>query len=210
MSTTTPKAFAHDPDCVSETITLNSGQRLVFRPLKSDDSDLLAGYFKSLSPSTRKLYGPHPFTSEQAKKLCAGIDCQQVIRLVAVTDNIQQPEIVAYFILGFTLSNADKERYRVRGMNLDQASVCTIAPSVADAYQNRRLGSIVMNRTLALARNLGKNQVILQGGVQAANSRAVHFYRKLGFRKVGSFSTTIENYDMILDLTQNGKTANTQ
>jgi diamine N-acetyltransferase len=39
-------------------------------------------------------------------------------------------------------------------------------------------------------------------GVQATNERAVHFYTKWGFHKVGEFYTDKNNYDMILDLSQ--------
>ena len=198
----TTKDIAENPDCVAEAITLHSGQRLVFRPLKADDTALLAEYFLSLSPKTRAWYGPHPFTAEQAEKLCAEIDCEQVMRLVAATCDVAQTKIVAYFILCFGLGDTDQKRYSTRGTSLDQTSVCTIAPSVSDACQNSGLGSVVMERALALAHRLGRTQVVLQAGVQASNSRAVHFYEKFGFQKAGSFFTTVENYDMILDLAQ--------
>jgi ribosomal protein S18 acetylase RimI-like enzyme len=202
MRDATPKAITRDHDSFAETLTLASGERIVFRPLKQEDSALLAGYFSALSADTRKRFAPHAFTKEQAEMLCAEINYGEVIRLLAVTDNVQQQEAVAYFILRLELNDGDEKRYRAHGMNLDRASVCSIAPSVADDYQGRGLGSVVMDRALALARRLGRRQAILQGGVQAANSRAIHFYEKCGFCKVGSFSTAVENYDMIVDLTQ--------
>jgi diamine N-acetyltransferase len=202
MRIITAKAIAENSVCVAEAITLDSGQRLVFRPLKANDAALLADYFLSLSPETRARFAPHPFTTEQAEKLCAEMDYERAIRLVAATYDVEQPEIVAYFILGFGLGDADQKRYWTRGTSLDQASVCTIAPSVSDTCQNCGLGSVVMERALALAHRLGRTRVVLQGGVQASNSRAVHFYERFGFQKVGSFSTTVENYDMILDLAQ--------
>ena len=202
MSATTPEAIRRAADSFAETITLASGERVVLRPLNQKDSVILAGYFRSLSADTRKRFGPHPFTKEQAEILCAAIDYGKVIRLLAVTDNDQEPEVVAYFILRLELNDDDEKRYGARGMDFDRSSVCSIAPSVADDYQDRGLGSAVMDKALALVRRLGQRQVILQGGVQAANSRAVHFYEKFGFRKVGSFSTVIESYDMIVDLTK--------
>lgn len=202
MRTVTPRAIARDPDSFAEIISLASGERIVFRPLKREDSALLADYFMTLSADTRKRFAPHPFTTEQADILCAEIDYGKVVRLLAVTDNVHQPRAVSYVILTLEVDDVDEKRYRSRGMDFARGSVCSIAPSVADDYQGRGLGTMAMARALALARRLGRKQAILQGGVQAANSRAIHFYDKFGFRKVGSFSTTIENYDMIVELDQ--------
>jgi diamine N-acetyltransferase len=201
MRDATPAEIARDPDPFAEPISLPSGERLVFRPLKQEDSSLLADYFVGLSAETRRRFGPHPFTAEQAAILCAQIDYGKVIRLLAVTDNAQKPQAVAYFILGLELNALDGERYRARGMELDRASACSIAPSVADHWQGRGLGTMVMARTLALASGLGRKKALLQGGVQATNLRAIQFYEKFGFCMAGSFSTTVENHDMVLDLT---------
>jgi len=190
-------------DSFEERISLHSGEEFLFRALKTEDSALLASYFQSLSENTRKVFGPHPFTKEQAEALCAQIDCGPALRLIAVTERGARPKIVAYFILGLRLSEGDEKRYRDRGTVWDNPdSVCSIAPSVADEYQNRGLGGILMGRTLALARHVGRSHVLLQGGVRADNARGIHFYRKCGFRKVASFSGTVDSFDMILDLAQ--------
>ena len=200
MRTVIEKTILEDPDCAAEIITLAPDQRLAFRPLKAGDAAMLTRYFLSLSPDTCGWFSPHAFTAEEAEKLCAEIESRQVIRLVAVTQDAEPPEIVAYFILGFGLGEGDLKRYGGYGMPLDQASVCTIAPSVSDAYQGRGLGRAAMAQALSLARRLERSRVVLQGGVQARNARAIHFYERFGFRKVGSFSTACENYDMTLDL----------
>ena len=202
MKATTPKTITWNPDSFAETFALPSGERIVFRPLKQGDAALLAGYFRALSADTRKRFAPHAFTKEQAEIICAKIDYGKVIQLFGLTDNVQQPQILAYFILRLDLNDDDDKRYRARGMNLDRMSVCSIAPSVVDDYQGRGLGAVLMARSLALARRLDRRQIILQGGVQAENSRAIRFYEKCGFHMVGSFSTTVENYDMIVDLTR--------
>jgi ribosomal protein S18 acetylase RimI-like enzyme len=62
-----------------------------------------------------------------------------------------------------------------------------------------------MRHIFAIARDLGFVRVVLMGGVYMTNDRAVHFYRKLGFREIG---ITFENppdsgrlsYDMFVDL----------
>lgn len=175
-----------------------SGQQIVLRPLRSGDSSLLSKYFETLSENTCRLFAPHEFTKEQAEILCSNSDGKNIIPLIGVTGDISYEQIVSYFIIGVGLGEADSKRYMDYGMHLD--SVCTIAPSVADSFQNKGLGSLVMEKALMAIRNIGRTQVVLQGGVQALNTRAIHFYKKFGFRVVGAFSTNVENYDMILDL----------
>ena len=52
------------------------------------------------------------------------------------------------------------------------------------------------------ARQLGRTRMVLWGGTQATNDRAIHFYQKHGFRTVGEFQEPpgFNNYDMIMDL----------
>ena len=47
----------------------------------------------------------------------------------------------------------------------------------------------------------GYKNLVLWGGVQATNYRAVHFYKKLGFQTIGSFwHDGKDNFDMVLPL----------
>ncbi len=193
------KAAEWNPGSFSETIALASGQQIVVRPLRQDDSLLLADYFVTLSCETRKWFAPHAFTADEAQRLCAEIDYSRTIRLLGVSDSVLGPKIMAYFIIDLE-SKADAERYRKYGMILCPASVFSVAPSVADAYQSCGVGTLLMTKALALGRRLGRHQVVLYGGVQATNLRAQRFYRKFGFRRTGSFVTTVDNYDMILEL----------
>lgn len=196
----TPEEIEENPDRLAEDIQLPSGEHLLFRPLKSSDAQMLGEYFLSLSEETRRRFSPHPFTKEEALKICATIDYRSCVRLVAVSLSGGETQVVAYFILWLVIREYDRERYLARGWNLEEMAACSIAPSVRDSRQNCGLGSRIMEKTLNLAVRLGKRTAILQGGVQATNERAAHFYRKFGFCRVGSFRTSIENYDMALDL----------
>ncbi|MCC7361049.1 MAG: GNAT family N-acetyltransferase [Anaerolineales bacterium] len=62
-----------------------------------------------------------------------------------------------------------------------------MAPSVADAYQGQGLGRLLMERTIELARRLGRRRMLLLGGAQADNARAIALYRRLGFTAAGRF-----------------------
>jgi ribosomal protein S18 acetylase RimI-like enzyme len=51
------------------------------------------------------------------------------------------------------------------------------------------------------ARCVGRQRIILMGGVRDDNPRARHVYEKLGFQHVrGFFAGGIDNHDMILRL----------
>ena len=194
------EAIAQDPACVTETWTLDSGDQITLRVLRPNDGPLLGRYFESLSQETRRRFGPHPLTMEEAHNLCGAIDCHHTLRLLALTNEGECAEVIAYFILHLGIRDAERKRYQANGIPLDSQLDCSLAPSVADAYQNRGVGSALMPEVLDLARRLGFQRVVLMGGTQATNHRAIHFYGKFGFRKVGRFFTEINNYDMILSL----------
>ncbi len=168
--------------------------------VRQEDAPILGRYFEGLSEATRQRFGPHPFTVAEAQKLCAEIDYARLLRLIAVTGDSGQERVIAYFILTLPVRDSERNRYTAYGIGLEDGRDCTFAPSVADAYQDRGLGSALMPRILDLARRLGFRRMVLQGGTQAANLRGIHFYEKFGFRRVGSFQTKVDNHDMMLTL----------
>ena len=198
--TLTLKAIVNDPGCITESVTLPAGESVELRALRPDDASLLGRFFLGLSQDTRRRFAPHPFTVEQAEKLCAEINYEDTIRMIAVTQKDGRPEMIAYFILIPRLSDEYRQRYEDRGAPLSLETDSGIAPCVADAYQDRGVGSVLMPRVVDVARRLGRRSIVLIGGVLATNERAFHFYKKLGFKHVGTFWTDVENYDMILEL----------
>lgn len=198
--TLTLEAIVDAPDCITESVALPAGESVDLRALRPDDASLLGRFFLGLSQDTRQRFAPHPFTVEQAEGLCAEINYEDTIRMIAVTEKDGCPEMIAYFILIPRFSEEYRRRYLDRGTPLSLQTDSGIAPCVADAYQDRGVGSILMPRVVDVARRLGRRRMVLIGGVLAANERAFHFYKKLGFKYVGTFWTDVENYDMILEL----------
>lgn len=106
-------------------------------------------------------------------------------------------QIEAYVLTEFDIPDDEKERYAGYGIALADGLDCRIAPGVADRWQDRGLGSVLLGHALAVLRRLGLRHVVLFGGTQAGNGRAIHVYRKLGFQPLGTFETKgIENIDM--------------
>jgi GNAT superfamily N-acetyltransferase len=170
------------------------------RPLRPDDAVRLGSYLLNLSAETRSRYGPHPFDQATADAICASLDPKEMLRIVATVPRNGDERIIAYFLLQIGVREGDRLRYEKASIPLNPETDCTLAPSVADDYQNRGLGSLILRYVLDIAVRLGRQRLVLWYGVQATNERAVHFYTKWGFRKVGEFYTDKNNFDMILDL----------
>ena len=215
MNNLTIEQIARNPDCVSGKMALGSGKELLFRIFRREDAEPLGHYFEGLSETTRRRYGPHALTMDEAKRLCAELDYSKTMCFLAESNGKDSPvrsqqrrsarEIVAYFIMVIGFREQDENHYKGYGLNLDGCLVCTLAPSVADTWQDTGLGSAMMDKLIPLMRRLGLRWMVLFGGTQATNERAIRFYKKFGFRQVGKFQTTvndaiIDNYDMVLDL----------
>jgi len=192
-----PEDIAQHPNCVTEMVDF-AGERVTFRVLQRGDGPLFGRYLEGLSEATRRCFSPHAFTMETARKLCDTIDYTDTLRLMGTTGEGPQEQMIAYFILTLGVRESEIKRFQNYNILLDPDTDCQFAPSVADAYQNRGLGAVLSKRVLAVARRLGHTRTVLQGGTQKANLRGIHFYEKLGFRKVGEFTTSVENQDMML------------
>jgi GNAT superfamily N-acetyltransferase len=191
---------AFRPEDWTTSATARSGALMLIRPLRADDAARLWDYFGRLSAQTRSRYGPHPFDEATANEICATLDHSALLRLVATVLDDGGERIIAYTLLQMGVREDDEQRYAGLGIPLDPHTDCTLAPSVADEHQNQGIGGEMMRHILQVAPRMGRRRIVLWAGVQATNDRAVHFYTRSGFRKVGEFFTDKNNYDMILDL----------
>ncbi len=175
---------------------------VAFRPLEAGDARILGRYFLGLGEDTRQRFGPHPFDQATADALCAQTGDAHTIRFIATAGQGAGEQAIAYFILGLSIGDVERERYYGVGIDLDPEADAAVAPSVADAVQDRGLGSLCMEHVIRVARRLGRRRLVLMGGVQATNWRAIHFYLKHGFRRMGTFEHPPgrSNHDMIVDL----------
>jgi GNAT superfamily N-acetyltransferase len=185
---------------------LRSGERLQFRPIQRGDALLLGAFLQGLSGTTRSYWRPHPFDQETADRICADLNPAEMIPLVGtlgagVSHQSQTNETIAvYCMLKLGIRDADAQRYQALGIPLDPDTDATLAPCVADAYQNQGVGGLLMEHVFRVARADGRSRMVLWGGVQERNLRGVHYYTRWGFRKVGEFWTDKNNHDMIADL----------
>ena len=190
------------PECATAAVELK-GNVLVVRPLQEDDGVRMAAYFDGLSARTRGWFAPHKFDAETAQALCRdrlSPSAEGGVRMVAVTSTAP-PSIAAYFIFLLGVRAEDRTRFASYGLALNGETDCTLAPSVADAFQGVGLGSAMLRHVVEIALRAGRTRMVLLGGVNADNLGAVHFYEKFGFRTVAAFGTATRKYDMIMNVT---------
>jgi GNAT superfamily N-acetyltransferase len=165
--------------------------------LRDNDALALFNYFNEFSAETRRRFGPHPFDWDTTERLCLRPPANEW-RFIG--EEITGKNIIAYAIIkkGYLLH--DTNRLSNYGLSLSDQSDCTFAPSVADAWQGSGAGSRLFEYILPRLMEMKFKRIILWGGVQATNERAVKYYQKLGFKMLGEFDYNGKNYDMALEI----------
>ncbi|WP_327351388.1 GNAT family N-acetyltransferase [Streptomyces sp. NBC_01304] len=196
--------IAADPGLLTWRLRLPAGERggaaeVILRPLVHGDADGLGDFLAGLSPTTRRLSTFDGYDLPAARELCAAIGRYDKLRLVL--EEAPGGRIVGLLEFSLDLTAADIARHARAGIRLDPATDCRFGPTLADDHQANGVGSLVFPLLVEVARRLGRTRIILWGGVLADNARALRFYEKNGFRRVGSFTGPDGTLclDMLLD-----------
>ncbi|MCU0390550.1 MAG: GNAT family N-acetyltransferase [Thermoflexibacter sp.] len=176
-------------------ISLQNNQTIILRKLDLQDTELLIAYWHGLSDETKKRFAPHVFDNQTIISLHKDVNYQGYIAQEAHTS-----AIIGYAIIKIGYLEHDKSRLEAYYLSLSNTTDCTFAPSVADAWHGSGLGTVLFNFVMNEAKDKGIKRVILWGGVQKSNMRAIRFYQKNGFRILGQFLYQGENYDMIKEI----------
>jgi GNAT superfamily N-acetyltransferase len=176
-------------------VTKNNQQVHLGR-LTANDHDKLFAYLQQLSADTKKRFGPHSFD----RQAIADFYSNEAQNIAYIATDILTGEIVAYSIIRSGFLYWDGRRLQSYGMEPNSKTDCTFAPSVADAWQGFGVGNSLFQFILAQLKELGYKRIILWGGVQTDNEKALKYYQKNGFRKIGQFEFNGMNDDMILDI----------
>jgi len=171
----------------STPLALASGESLLLRPLLPDNVGKLARFLAGLSPHSRRLSTFSGYGRATAQELCDAIARFDKLRLALVETSAPEHPSVGLFEFSFDLTAGDRERHQGHGCPLDPTTDCRFGPTLADAWQNRGVGTRLLPAIFALARGFGRRRIILWGGVLVDNRRAIRYYEKNGFRHVGRF-----------------------
>jgi diamine N-acetyltransferase len=173
-------------------IETKNNRQVFLRRLNSNDLDSLFDYLQNLSTETKRRFGPHKFDRQSI------IDFYDLdTNLGYVAHTVEAKEIIAYSIIKIGYLEHDRNRLESYGMTLDNKTDCTFAPSVADLWQSCGVGNNLFHFILADLTTMEIERIILWGGVQIDNEKAVNYYKKNGFKTIGQFAYNGENYDMI-------------
>lgn len=173
-------------------------EAITIRKLKAGDEENLLRYLVELSAETKSRFAPHPFDIETVNAICNG-SSPAITRYVAIDD---KNKIIAYMIVKLGMNEGEIYRLRQNNISFDEKLICTFAPSVADAWQSAGLGSAMYELIeQEIADDCNCQFIILWGGVQATNERAIRFYTKHEYKHLSSFWYGGKyNYDMMKSL----------
>lgn len=166
---------------------------------KFDTTDLeqLVTYLSALGKETRAFFGPHGFDKTSLTRFYQ--DPKNTAYIAS-----EENRIVAYAILRQGFLQHDAPRLSSYGLDLDPDTDASFAPSVADDWQGRGLGRSLFTYITNDLSNGKVTRLILWGGVQTGNQRAVRYYQQLGFRTLGYFEYHGWNADMVYEIPQKG------
>ena len=177
-------SVAARPDAATTCFASRTGEQIVFRPLLPIDAPQLAKFLEGLSPRTR-VFSTYPgYDLAAAQGLCNAINRYDKLRFVAMAGS----HVVALLEFSLSITEANRQAYQGYGIELNERTDIRFGLCIADGWQDRGLGSDLMPYLIDVARRLGKQRMILWGGVLVENSRAIHFYEKIGFRLLGRFT----------------------
>lgn len=179
-------------------IETKNKRQVCLRRLHSDDLNNLFDYLQSLSIVTKRRFGPHGFD----KQSVIGFYQHPNEHLGYICEDILTYKIVAYFVLKIGILEHDSFRLQSYGLSLHHHTDCIFAPSVADLWQSCGVGNALFRFILSDLKSKGIKRLILWGGVQSDNGKAINFYLKNGFKLLGRFEHNGSNDDMILDILQ--------
>jgi len=150
----------------SETVILKDGTQIVIRPIQPDDADDLQATFQRLSMESiylRFLSFKKELPDEEARYL-ASVDYTSRMAFVAICNEDDQ-DIVA-----------GVSRYAM--LDTGHPEIAESAVVVADEYQGRGLGKLLLWRLVNYARAKGIH--FLRGNLQIGNNRMLDLVRRSG------------------------------
>ena len=144
---------------------LRDGTPIFLRPIRPDDAALETEFVEGLSPQSRRLRFQSAIRSLTPAMLArfTQIDYEREMAYVAIAE----------------AAEGDHEVAVARYVRLPDRRGCEFAIAVADAWQGRGLGELMMRRLIETARDAGLDR--MEGQVLAANVSMLDLCHRLGF-----------------------------
>ena len=155
-----------EPLPAPETVTLRDGAPVIVRPIRPDDAPRLQALHARLSPETiyLRFLGMHLTLSNTEAEQLANVDYRTRMAFVAARAERGEEDLIGV------------ARYALLGPERPGEAEAAIV--IEDRYQDRGLGSILIDRLLAYARAHGVGVFVAE--INAQNERILHFVRRSG------------------------------
>jgi RimJ/RimL family protein N-acetyltransferase len=149
-----------------QNVALNDGAQVLIRPIRPDDAHLLQEGFTRLSPQTiyLRFFQDYKELGDQQAQRFARVDYRRQMALVGEVQENGAPRLVA------------SARYTI--VDPVEAGLAEMAIVVADDYQGRGLGTLIMARLIHYARQHSVQAFL--GIIHVSNKRILKFISKSG------------------------------
>ena len=167
--------------------TLRDGTVLHVRPIRPEDAELERAFVNGLSEQSRYFrffYRLHELTPAMLARFTQ-VDYDREMALVAIHDGAGEPPLRSFVAVARYTANPDAES-------------AEFAIVVADAWQGRGVGRVLMQRLIDSAKRRGLSR--LEGAVLRANANMRRFCEGLGF-VTHDDPNEPEQVMMVLDIT---------
>jgi RimJ/RimL family protein N-acetyltransferase len=149
-----------------DVVRLNGGQRVIIRPVLPQDEDITSAFFGGLAARTRydRFMSPMRALPPDLVKRFTNIDYADHLALVAEVFDDGEETVIA------------EARYaRLSG----DPMTAEFAVTVAEAWQGRRLASLLLSKLVCRAAAAGIGRIV--GETLATNEKMLHLAGKAGF-----------------------------
>ena len=163
-------------------LLLEDGSRIMLRPIEMGDTDRWLSFVSNLSIHTKYLrfhHVPKQMGIDDAIRFCT-VDYKDTFALVAKVRGEQRRDIV------------DIGRY----YRLPSRNYAEIAIVVMDAYQEKGIGTQIIERLANVARNNGITT--FEAYVLAENDKTMDFLRDYGFRVTAELEEAVYHVTLLI------------
>lgn len=154
---------------------------VTLRSAEEEDAEELITYLKTVSAET-------PFLIREPEEVT--LTLEQERQFIRNAQQSQRELILLAFVQGEHAGNCSVSAL---GSYSRYAHRCSMAIALYRKYQNRGIGTAMMETALQTAKQMGYEQAELE--VAASNQGALHLYEKLGFQTYGTFPDNMKYKD---------------
>ena len=168
-----------------------SSELVTIRSVQPADLNALSEFYFKMPKDVRNKFQPHPFEIEKLREIYHSH--YRYKGYIALCQN----HIVGYVVVYSGHFDHDINRISTYSIHPDHQTDCQFAPLVSPNHHGQGIGQKLFDFAKKELNQKGILRIFLWGGVKADNYKAIRYYEKLGFTRIGSFEYHGWNHDMV-------------